>query len=66
MYRKKADMIKEVRERMRDGSGEIEIVHIFKKDELKGKARLFARLILKKNCSIGFHTHDDEEKSIWQ
>ena len=62
MYRKKADMIKEVRERMRDGSGEIEIVHIFKKDELKGKARLFARLILKKNCSIGFHTHDDEEE----
>jgi len=55
-------MIKEIREKMRGGSGSVEIVHIFKKDELMGKARLFARIILKKDCSIGFHTHDNEEE----
>ncbi|MBN2531620.1 MAG: cupin domain-containing protein [Spirochaetales bacterium] len=47
---------------MRDGCGKVEIVHVFKKEELKGKARLFARIILHKNCSIGFHTHENEEE----
>ena len=65
MVRRKADMIKEVRERMREGSGKVEIVHIFKKEELKGKVRLFARLILNKNCSIGFHKHEDEEEIFY-
>jgi mannose-6-phosphate isomerase-like protein (cupin superfamily) len=62
MIRRNKDMIKEVREKMRDGSGKVEIVHVFKKEELKGKVRLFARLILNKDCSIGFHTHDNEEE----
>jgi mannose-6-phosphate isomerase-like protein (cupin superfamily) len=62
MIRRKNDMVKEVRERMRGGSGDVEIVHVFKKEELQGKARLFARIILKKECSIGFHTHDNEEE----
>jgi mannose-6-phosphate isomerase-like protein (cupin superfamily) len=65
MIRKSKDMTKEVREKMRDGSGQVEIVHVFKKEELKGKARLFARLILNKNCSIGFHTHENEEEIFY-
>jgi mannose-6-phosphate isomerase-like protein (cupin superfamily) len=55
-------MVNEVRNRMRGGTGDVEIVHVFKKEELKGKARLFARFILKNKCSIGFHTHDNEEE----
>jgi mannose-6-phosphate isomerase-like protein (cupin superfamily) len=62
MVRKNSDMVKEVRERMRDGKGNVEIVHIFKKEELKGNVRLFARLVLKKDCSIGFHYHEGEEE----
>jgi mannose-6-phosphate isomerase-like protein (cupin superfamily) len=62
MIRQNKDMIKEVREKMRDGDGKVEIVHVFKKEELKGKARLFARIILRKGCSIGFHTHENEEE----
>ncbi|MBN2443136.1 MAG: cupin domain-containing protein [Spirochaetales bacterium] len=65
MIRRKEDMVSEIRERMREGTGEVEIVHIFKKNELKGKARLCARLILKKDCSIGFHTHENEEEIFY-
>lgn len=55
-------MINEIRTRMRDGTGEVEILHIFKKEEMKGKARLFAKIRLKKDCSIGFHNHENEEE----
>ncbi len=55
-------MEKEIRERMRDGDGEVEIQHLFREDEITGKARLLARLRLQKNCSIGLHRHDDEEE----
>jgi quercetin dioxygenase-like cupin family protein len=65
MVKRNADMVSEVRERMRDGSGKVEILHIFKKEELKGKARLFARLRLKKGCSIGYHNHEDEEEVFY-
>ena len=65
MVKKSADMTKEVRERMREGSGRVEIQHIFKKEELKGKARLFARLRLEKGCSIGYHKHENEEEVFY-
>ena len=50
---------------MREGSGRVEILHIFKKEELKGKVRLFARLRLEKGCSIGYHNHEDEEEVFY-
>jgi len=62
MIKRNEERDREVRERMRDGDGEVEIFHIFKKEELKGKARLLAHLTLRKNCSIGYHTHDNEEE----
>ena len=65
MVRRSADMTSEVREWMREGSGQVEILHIFKKDELKGKARLFARLRLGKGCSIGYHSHENEEEVFY-
>ncbi len=65
MVKKSADMTEEIRERMREGSGRVEILHIFKKEELKGKARLFARLRLGKGCSIGYHKHENEEEVFY-
>jgi mannose-6-phosphate isomerase-like protein (cupin superfamily) len=65
MVKKSPDMEKEVRERMRDGMGKVEIIHLFKKEELKGKVRLLARLVLKKDCSIGFHRHEGEEEIFY-
>ena len=58
-------MEQEVREKMKDGKGEVEILHIFKKDELKGKVRLFAKIRLNENCTIGYHAHNDEEEIFY-
>ena len=65
MVRKAAEMEKEVRERMREGQGSVEVLHVFKKEELKGKARLFAKLKLDRGCSIGHHAHENEEEVFY-
>ncbi|HHV93996.1 MAG TPA: cupin domain-containing protein [Firmicutes bacterium] len=65
MIRRAGEMVKEVRERMRGGEGSVELLHVFKKDELKGRARLFAKITLQPGCSIGFHEHIDEEELFY-
>jgi mannose-6-phosphate isomerase-like protein (cupin superfamily) len=65
MIKRNADMEKEVRERMREGKGTVEILHVFRKEELKGRVRLFARLRLLRDSSIGYHVHDDEEEVFY-
>ncbi|MGI6778091.1 MAG: cupin domain-containing protein [Acetivibrionales bacterium] len=62
MIKKQSKMIREIREQMRGGKGNVEINHIFKEDELNGKCRLFAKITLNEGCSIGLHEHDDEEE----
>lgn len=62
MLKRVEEMKKEIRERMRDGKGSVELQHVFIQDELTGKCRLFARVTLKPGCSIGTHTHDREEE----
>ena len=62
MIKRHADMQTEMRECMRDGTGAVEIVHIYRKEELRGKTRLFARLRMPPGSSIGYHTHDGEEE----
>lgn len=62
MIKRNADMQKEVRDRMRDGTGTVEILHVFRKEELKGRTRLFARLRVPPGASIGYHEHQDEEE----
>jgi mannose-6-phosphate isomerase-like protein (cupin superfamily) len=65
MIRKNHQMEKEVRERMRGGNGAVEVLHIFRSSELKGRTRLFARLRLPPGSSIGFHRHDGEEEIFY-
>ena len=65
MIRKNHEMEKEVRERMRDGVGTVEVLHVFRSRELKGKTRLFARLRLPAGSSIGFHRHEGEEEIFY-
>ena len=65
MIRRKTDMEKEVRERMRDGNGAVEILHVFRRQELHGKVRLMARMRLARGCSIGYHLHDGEEEIFY-
>lgn len=65
MVRKAKEMEQEIRERMRGGKGEVRITHIFKQDELKGKARLVAEITLESGCSIGKHEHAGEEEIFY-
>lgn len=65
MIRKSHEMEKEVRERMRDGTGTVEVLHVFRSRELKGHTRLFARLRLPSGSSIGFHRHEGEEEVFY-
>jgi mannose-6-phosphate isomerase-like protein (cupin superfamily) len=65
MIKRASDMELEVRERMREGSGRVEILHVFRKEELRGKTRLFARLRLPPGGSIGYHLHDGEEEIFY-
>ena len=65
MIRRAGDMIKEIKELMRGGKGSVEIMHIFKQDELKGKARLCAKITIEPGSSIGLHQHSDEEEIFY-
>lgn len=67
MIRRAEEMIKEIREQMRGGKGYVEVTHLFKKDELRGKssARLIAKLTLNSGCSIGLHPHENDEEIFY-
>lgn len=65
MVRKSSEMLKEIKEQMRGGKGAVEITHVFRQDELKGKARLFARITINPGCSIGLHEHVNEEEIFY-
>ncbi len=65
MIKRSTDMKTEVRDRMREGTGTVELLHVFRQAELRGKARLFARLRLRKGSSIGFHRHEGEEEIFY-
>jgi mannose-6-phosphate isomerase-like protein (cupin superfamily) len=65
MIKTRSEMEREIRERMRDGTGSIEILHVFKKEELRGGTRLFARLTLPPGSSIGYHVHESEEEIFY-
>jgi mannose-6-phosphate isomerase-like protein (cupin superfamily) len=65
MIKRSADMQREVREKMRGGTGTVEILHVFRAEELGGRARLFARLSLPPGSSIGYHLHEGEAEALY-
>jgi mannose-6-phosphate isomerase-like protein (cupin superfamily) len=65
MVKRMTDMEKQVREKMRGGNGPVEILHIFRQEELKGKTRLFARMRIPPGSSIGYHVHEGEEEIFY-
>jgi len=65
MLKRAASMEREVRERMRGGQGTVEILHVLRPAELKGRTRLFARLTLQPGASIGYHVHEGEEEIFY-
>lgn len=53
-------MRRDVKENLRGGNGALAFTHIFEKDELSGKANMFAEVTLLPGESIGEHPHGDE------
>jgi mannose-6-phosphate isomerase-like protein (cupin superfamily) len=62
MIKKSKNMEVEVRKDMRGGKGDIKIIHYFKKDEIKAKCRLCAKLLIPPGASIGLHPHNEEDE----
>lgn len=52
------NMLLEIKENMRGGDGQVEMLHLFTQNELRGRCRIFARLTLQPGCSIGEHAHN--------
>lgn len=50
---------KEVKIKMREGLGDVQLKHIVENESLN-HSRLFSEITLKKGCSIGEHTHIKE------
>ncbi len=47
---------------MREGPGEVFIRDVCSKEDLYEKGRLYAQMVLGKNCGIGYHTHENEKE----
>jgi mannose-6-phosphate isomerase-like protein (cupin superfamily) len=58
-------MEQELKEQMRSGKGTVTITHILKQNELGGKCRLLAKISIEPGCSIGSHTHENEEEIFY-
>ena len=53
------EMKKEVKEKMRAGDGTVEITYLLDAEKEK-HTRMIAEVTLKKGCSIGYHSHENE------
>lgn len=65
MLRKKSEMITDVTENARGGNGRVISTHILTREEMKGRVRLFDRVVLNPGCSIGVHQHVDEAEAYY-
>lgn len=46
-----------VKENVRGGKGQVEFRHIVSEQELNGHGSMYAQVVLKPGCSIGWHQH---------
>ena len=60
MVIKKADMTTAIKEQLRGGNGNTELLHIVPADALPAKSRLFSVATLQPGCGIGVHEHTAE------
>lgn len=62
MIRRFDERKKEIKEKLKEGSGRVEFCHIAESEETYGKAKMYATLTLHKGDSIGYHSHTGEEE----
>ncbi len=60
-----SSMETQIRENMRGGGGEANLLHVVSKENLPQKARLFSIITLEKGCGIGAHEHADETEIFY-
>lgn len=65
MIKNPENMLVEIKNNMRGGVGDVEIVSLLNQGEYKGKSRLIAKITLDKGCSIGYHIHENEEEIFY-
>jgi len=59
------ELRREIKENMRGGNGQVILEHVLGKEELGEKGKLYARVTLKKGCSIGYHEHHNESETYF-
>lgn len=65
MIKRAKDLRNVFNEHMKGGDGTVQIVHYAEQEEIGGKCRLMAKIVLEPGCSIGEHTHEDEEEIFY-
>jgi len=51
---------------MYGGDGNVKVLHMLNgPDEMMGKGRLFAHLVVEPGCSIGYHVHEGEAETFY-
>jgi mannose-6-phosphate isomerase-like protein (cupin superfamily) len=62
MIKKSSQMDTEVRENMKGGKGAVSVTHLLRQVQMTGKCRFLGKMAIKPGCSIGLHSHDQEEE----
>lgn len=66
MIRRSAEKTVVTRENMRGGQGIVKMENVLNgAEEMYGKGRLFAKIILEPGCSIGHHVHEGESETFY-
>ena len=47
------------------GQGTVRFEHIMMADEMHGMNRVYAKVTLKKGCSVGYHVHDGDGEDYY-
>ena len=62
MIQRAENMDIEIREKMKDGKGAVQVTHLLRQIQMKGKCRFFGKMLINAGCSIGLHQHVNEEE----
>ena len=62
MIIKDSERSTKVRVAMREGPGQVIIKDVCGKEDLYEKGRLYAQMVLEKDCGIGVHEHKGEKE----
>lgn len=65
MIKRFSDFNTELREHMRGGEGVVVVSKFVTAEELNNKGRLFAKIILRPGCGVGYHEHENESELFY-